>query len=148
MVTSPQATGGVTLSYTEDRPGYKRIVEHINSFEQLLNRLREIQASRVGSLFIGVNLDDRSNNGLAVGLGDDKWAVLYGDAQATYLCYSLGDSSATGDVELRFEQWEVLSEKCFVAVDKAIDVIRIWFETGELSKNIPWERKSLLADCS
>jgi len=148
MTISPQATGGVTLSYTEDRPGYKRVVEPISAFDTLLKRLYEIQARRMSKLFIGANLDDKSNDGLAVGLADDKWAVLYGDAQATYLFYSLGDSNAEGDVELRFEQWEVLPRKYFIPVDKAIEVIRTWFMTGELSNDIQWERQSLLPEGS
>lgn len=144
MVTSPQAAGGVKLSYTQDRPEGKRLIEQISTFEALVKRLQEIQASRVSDLFIGVNLDDKSNNGLAVGLADEKWAVLYGDAEATYLFYSLGDANAEGDVELCFEQWEVLPRKYFIPVDKAIEVIREWFMTGELSKDIEWERRSLL----
>ena len=148
MATSPQASGGVTLSYTEDKPGYKRVVEHVSSFDQLLKRLHDIQASRVSDLFIGVTLNDNSNNGLAVGLAGDKWAVLCGDAQATELNYSLGDTNAEGDVELRFEQWDVLPKKFFISVDKAIEVIRRWFVTGELSKDIEWERRSLLPDGS
>src|SRR5437867_4347279 len=100
MATSPQ-TGGVTLSFTEDKPGYRRVTEHITAFDQLLKRLCDIQASRVSGLFIGVNVNDRSNNGLAIGLADDMWAVLFGDADATELFYSLGDADAEGDVELR-----------------------------------------------
>jgi hypothetical protein len=146
MVASPQAAGGVSLSYTAHRPGYKRVVEHISMFDMLVKRLHEIQASRVSDLFIGVNLDDKSNNGLAVGLADDSWAVLYGDAQATYLFYSLGDADAEGDVELCFEQWEVLPRKYFIPIDKAVEVIRTWFTTGELSKDIQWERQSLLPE--
>jgi len=144
MVTSPQAAGGVTLSYTEDRPGYKRVVEPIRTFDTLLKRLQEIQAGRVSELFIGVNVDDPSNNGLAIGLADNKWAVLFGDAQATYLCYSLGDPNAEGDVELHFEQWEVLPAKYFIPVDQALEGIRTWFTTGTLSKAIQWEHRSLL----
>lgn len=144
MATSPQSNGGVTLSFTEDKPGYRRVVEHINAIDQLLKRLSDIQASRVSDLFIGVNVNDKSNNGLAIGLADDRWAVLFGDAGATELFYSLGDADAEGDVELRFEQWEVLPKKFFIPVEKAIDVIHTWFTTGELSKNIEWERRSLL----
>jgi hypothetical protein len=95
-------------------------------------------------MFVGVNVNDRSNNGLAIGLADDKWAVLFGDAEAKELFYSLGDSNAEGDVELCFEQWEVLPRKYFIPVDKAVEVIRTWFTTGELSKDIEWERRSLL----
>jgi hypothetical protein len=144
MVVSPQATGGVTLSYTEDRPGSKRVTEQVSAFDQLVKRLYEIQASRVGALFIGVNLEDRSDNELAIGLADEVWAVLYSDPQHTHLTYSVGDSNAEGDVELCFEQWEVLPRKYFIPVDKAVEVIRTWFTTGELSKDIEWERRSLL----
>lgn len=145
MAISPQATGGVTLSYTEDKPGHKRVVEHIRTFDTLVQRLREIQSSRASDLFLGVNVDDKSNNGLAIGLADDGWAVLFGDAQATYLFYSLGDANAEGDVELCFEQWEVLPRKYFIPIEKAIEVIRTWFTRGELSKDIEWEHRSLLA---
>lgn len=144
MTISPQDAGGVTLSYTEDRPGYKRIVEQVGTFDALVKCLREIQAGRTSNLFIGVNVDDKSNNGLAIGLADDSWAVLYGDAQATYLCYSLGDANAEGDIYLRFEQWEVLPRKYFIPIDRAIEVIRAWFTKGELSTDIEWERQSLL----
>src|SRR5579859_781527 len=133
---SPQSTGGVTLSYTEDRPGHHRVVEHINAADELVRRLYEIQATRICDLFIGVNLEDRLGNGLAVGLADDKWAVLYGDAQHTEIVYSLGDPQAEGDIELRFEQWDVLPRKSFLPVNRAIDVIRAWFATGELSRDI------------
>jgi hypothetical protein len=146
MAISPLALGGVTLSYTADRPGYKRIVEQIKKFDTLMKRLHEIQASRVSNLFIGVNLDDESKNGLSVGLADHRWALLYGDAQATFLFYSLGDADAEGNVELRFEQWEVLPRKYFIPVDKATEAIRTWFTTGDLSKDIQWERMSLLPD--
>jgi hypothetical protein len=146
MATSPQTSGGVTLSFTEDKPGYRRVVEHINTVDQLLKRLYDIQASRASDLFIGVNVNDTSNNGLAIGLADDKWAVLFGDAGATELFYSLGDADAEGDVELRFEQWEVLPRKYFIPVEKAITAIRIWFTTGALSRDIQWERMSLLPD--
>ena len=144
MATSPQATGGVTFSFTEDRPGHKRVVEQIGDFDQLLKRLHDVQASRESDLFIGVNLEDKADNGLAVGLADETWAVLFGDAGATELFYSLGDADAEGDVELRFEQWEVLPRKYFIPIDKATEVIRTWFTTGELSKDIQWERMSLL----
>jgi hypothetical protein len=146
MATSPQTSGGVTLSFTEDKPGYRRVVEHINAFDQLLKRLYDIQASRVSDLLIGVNVNDKSNNGLAIGLADETWAVLFGDAGATELFYSLGDADAEGDVELRFEQWEVLPKRFFIPVERAIEVIRTWFSTGELSKDIEWERRSLLPD--
>jgi hypothetical protein len=148
MATSPQITGGVTLSYTEDKPGYKRIVEHISTFDKLLNRLHEIQGNRSSDLFIGVNLEDKSDHELAIGLADGTWAVLYCDPPHTELFYSLGDAEAEGDVELRFEQWEVLPRKYFIPVDKAIDGIRTWFTTGELSKSIRWERQSLQPDDS
>jgi hypothetical protein len=145
MAVSPQATGGVRLSYTEDRPGSKRVTEHVGTFDQLVKRLYEIQASRMSPLFIGVNLEDMSDNELAIGLADHKWAVLYGDPQHTQLTYSLGDSHADGDVEFCFEQWEVLPRKYLTPVDKALEVIRTWFMTGELSNDIEWERRSLLA---
>jgi hypothetical protein len=148
MATSPESTGGVTLSYTEDRPGYRRVVEHFGAFGPLVKRLFEIQSSRVAELFIGVNLEDKSDNELAIGLGDKGWAVLYSNPQHTEMFYSLGSPDAQGDVELRFEQWEVLPRKHFVPVDKAIDVIRTWFTTGELSKDIPWQRQSLLPEGS
>jgi len=146
VLRSPEATGGVTLGHTEDRPGFKRVVEHIAAFDVLLKRLFEIESSRVSNLFIGVNVTDKFNNGLAIGLAEGKWAVLCGDAPATYLYYSLGDVDARGDVELRFEQWEVLPRKYFVPVEKAVSVIRTWFDTGELSKEIEWEHRSLLAN--
>ena len=144
MATSPQPTGGVTFSFTEDRPGHKRIVEQIGDFDQLLKRLHDVQASRVSELFIGVNLEDKVDNELAIGLADSKWALLYSDPQHTVLFYSLGDADAEGDIELRFEQWEVLPRKYFLPIDKAAEVIRTWFTTGELSKDIQWERLSLL----
>ena len=146
MATPPQTSGGVLLSFTEDKPGYRRVVEHINAIDHLLKRLNDIQASRVSDLFIGVNVNDMANNGLAIGLADAMWAVLFGDAEATELSYSVGDADAEGDIELRFEQWEVLPRKSFLPVEKATEVIRTWFTTGELSKNIEWERRSLLPD--
>lgn len=148
MAISPQATGGVTLSYTEDKPGHKRVVERISTFNQLSKRLYDIRASKVSDLFIGVNLEDGSDNELAIGLADGLWSVLYSDPQHTELFYSLGDTGAEGNVELRFEQWEVLPRKTFIPVDKAIEVIRTWFTTGELSKDIQWERQSLLPEGS
>jgi hypothetical protein len=148
MATLLPATDGVTLSYTEDRPGYKRIVEPISTVDTLIKRLREIQLSKLSDLFIGVNVTDKSNNGLAIGLADDQWAILYGDAQVTQLFYSLGDSKAEGELELRFEQWEVLPKKYFIPANKAVEVIRTWFTTGELSKDIEWEYRSLLPEGS
>jgi hypothetical protein len=147
MAISPQASGGVTLSYTEDKPGHKRVVERIDTFDGLLQRLYDIQASKVSDLFIGVNLEDAAHNALAVGLADEGWAVLSAGPQFTELLYSLSEAAdAEGDIALRFEQWEVLPRKYFLPVDKAIEVIRTWFATGELSRAIRWERLSLLPD--
>jgi hypothetical protein len=146
MATSPQATGGVTLSYTEDKPGHRRVVEHITTADELVKRLHEIQTTRVSELFIGVNLEDQSGHELAIGLADSSWAVLCGDAQHTELFYSLGDAEAQGDVELRFEQWDVLPRRSFLPVDRAVEVICTWFATGELSRDVQWERHSLLPD--
>src|SRR4051794_39261603 len=127
MVISPRATGGVTLSYTEDKPGHKRVVERISTFDQLVKRLYDIQASKVSDLFIGVNLEDGSDHELAIGLADGLWSVLYSDPQHTELVCSLGNTDAEGDVELRFEQWEVLPRKYFLPADRAIEVIHTWF---------------------
>lgn len=146
MVQSPHTSGGVTLSYTDDEPPYRRIVERIDTCDRLLERLYEIQESRKASLFIGVNVNDVANNGLAVALADGSWAVLFGDAAATELFYSQSTRAAEGDVEVRFEQWEVLPRKCFIPVQQAIDVIRTWFDTGKLSQVVRWERKSLLPE--
>ncbi len=62
MATSPQTTGGVTLSFTEDKPGHKRVIENFSAFDPLVKRLYEIQADRVSDLFIGVNLEDKADN--------------------------------------------------------------------------------------
>jgi hypothetical protein len=90
-------------------------------------------------LFIGVHLEEKSRGELAIGLADELWAVLFSDAQRTMLCYSVGNPDAEGEVELRFEQWEVLSKRWFLPVEKAADVIRTWFMTGQLSNSITWD---------
>jgi len=148
MAIFEQAAVGVTLSYTEDRSGHKRVVERISTFDQLLKRLYDIQASKVSDLFIGVNLEDASHYQLAIGLANEEWSVLYSDPKFTELSYSLGDPDAKGDVELSFEQWEVLPRKFFIPVDQAIEVIRAWFTTGKLSTDVQWERHSLLFEGS
>lgn len=133
-----------TLSYPCTIPECKWVTENITTTNVLSERLQALSHSRISNLCIGANLENGSGHWLAVGLADDKWAVLYGDDAFTYTYYSIGDPNAEGDVELYFQQWEVLAKRHFVDAEKAIQAIETWFESGELSHSISWERLSLI----
>jgi predicted transcriptional regulator YdeE len=142
----PKQTTGIQLSFTEDRPKQKRITEACGDFEQLIHRLRQIEASRVSDVFLGVNLHDSEGNELGIALAEKVWALFGSDAGHTFIEFSLNGFQLEGYIPVQFEQWEELPKKYFIPVSEAVEVIREWFLTGKLSQDIRWERQSLVPE--
>jgi hypothetical protein len=136
--------GKAVLSYTEGKQ-LVRISESIEDIDFLEQRLENIQKETSSGLLIGVYLRDLQKNCLGVALDDAQWALIYSDANASFCCFSVGDRSAQGQVEVRFEQLEYIPKWCFVSKGRGLSIVRKWFSQGELSKEIEWECERLVS---
>lgn len=133
----------IELNFREDKPGWTQILEHYQDVDELIQRLTEIEASRTSDLFIGVTLQDEQKNALCVGLAETGWAVLFFSSDGTYRQFSVGDDTAVGEVEFRFQQWESFPARYLTKKDIAERLIREWCESGNLSVTGSWERERL-----
>jgi hypothetical protein len=123
----------------------EEITETINSIDKLRTQLESIQ-SKFHNLLddpIGVELENGNGNTLSIGLGSHKWVLVFTqirddqDSSFAQLC-SLGDESAKGTMAFYILQWTELPCKWLVPQEEAWEVVKYWFETGELSNIIRW----------
>ncbi len=136
MNTSP-GLKKMKVSYL--KPGGRtEIVDYLDTFDQLREQLLTMRQMNREEPFPGAYLSDESGNTLGVGLGERGWLLMFDNAQHTYMAYSAGDSNQEGEISFRFHQLEHLPNRYLVDSGDAIEVIRHWFLTGQLSDAIEW----------
>ena len=130
---------GLTLSHTDPKWPYKRIVEPIETFSKLSQRLQELKNNRTDQCFNGVHLENPLGDCIAIGLADEGWLLIFDDHTHTNMRYSLGNERAEGNVDYVFEQWECLPNRYLIPVEVALVALRTWLETGAISDAVMWE---------
>lgn len=77
-----------------------------------------------------------------ISIGLDKNTVLcYKSADTEAQLTSLGDLNAEGNVSFYFGDYSVMSRKYLIPYELALDVLKYWTETGELSGKVIWTDK-------
>jgi len=67
--------------------------------------------------------------------------LFYYSEDGEMVLNSLGDEDVEGTVLFYFGDRTELSKKYLVPEENALEVIRVWFEQGELSDAIKWTEK-------
>jgi hypothetical protein len=128
------------LSYTQVRPPYKRISEPVETFNQLSQRLNELEeVGRASRYYTGVEIKNNERDTIAIGLAAEGWLLIFDDHTHTNMRWSIGDEHALGDVEYQFQEWESLSKRHLIYKHEALDTLQTWLETGQLSNAVQWE---------
>jgi hypothetical protein len=113
--------------------------ERFESDEVLEQRLREIARTHSGDLYPGVHLIDAAGNCLAVGMSDRGWLLIHDDAAHTNMHFSAGGDESGDKLSFLFEEASSLPVRHLIPVPEAVEVIRMWCKTGNLSDSITWE---------
>jgi hypothetical protein len=132
----------LSISYSALEEG-KPMNEQVSSFDSLVKRLESLAKELFrpaeegyNKLFGGVYLHNAAADVMGVGLTDEGWLLMYGKANRNRTDFSLGNPRARGEVEYCFQQWESLPKKYLIPREKALKVLRYWYETGRLSRSI------------
>ena len=131
----------VRLKHFEFPEYWEEIVESIQSADQLLVRLRELEDTFLPSRteHITAYVEDKNGDTLHIGLAGDSWMITHihpGD-EYEYL-YAVGDEHADGYVAFLYPEWTEIPLKRLIPSAKAREVVREWVETGRLNESIRW----------
>jgi hypothetical protein len=96
------------------------------------------KTSLAGGPVSGVHYNT-SGDCFAIGLAVEGWLLIFDDHTHTNMRYSLGDGQADGNAEYIFQQRECLQVRYLIPPETALDALRMWLETGELSDAVKWE---------
>lgn len=123
--------------------GKGEFTENPTSFVELKERLEDIknEYNRLLGIPYSVDLVREGKGRLSVGLGDAEWMIFYYSEDGETVLNSLGDENLEGTVMFYFGDQTELSKKYLIPVVDAIEVIRAWFEKGEISNSIKWTEK-------
>ena len=123
--------------------GEEEFTEIPTSFDDLKLRLENIRDKYNALLKMSYSVDlVREGVGhLSVGLGYEQWMLFYYSEDGEMVLNSLGDEDVEGTVLFYFGDRTELSKKYLVPEENALEVIRVWFEQGELSDAIKWTEK-------
>lgn len=120
--------------------GQGNVEEHPATFDALISRLAELsrQYEAIVRMPYAVDLVREGVGVLSVGLGTDEWMLSIFDAEGEMIKNSLGDRAAIGETSFYFGDHTLISRKYLVPKDAALEVVRLWWEKGEISSAIQW----------
>lgn len=136
-VMSASRNVSVTISYY-DQHKRSRTQKRIRSCEKLVETLEKLAQNQM-RLPVGVELENLSKDSLTVGLVGDKWLLIYDDASRSNMRYSMGNAKKQGSVEIFFDQCDSIPTRYLITKSVALEIIREWYTTGELSAIVKWE---------
>lgn len=126
-----------TLEYCLD--GYNLKECRIESFELLKAKLMQVKKEAIDAIncIFTADVVIVDVGRISIGL-DDRSILTYTSADFEKNLTSLGDKFAEGYTMYYFGDYSSISNKYVIPYEKALAVLKIWVETGEMDEMIEW----------
>ena len=116
---------------------------HVETFDSLVAAMDALarRYEPVCGVPYGVDIVRPAEGRLLVGMGADGWLVTFvpdSDDEASVSVTAVGDRAACGEATFYFGDQTLVSRKYLLPRSLALDVVREWWERGELSRHVPW----------
>lgn len=122
--------------------GYNTIEIPIGALSELLSTFQKIvtESSSVIKTIFTADVVVEGAGRISGGL-NQKCILAYTSEDSEETLTSLGDEEAEGDTLYYFGDYTRMSNKYIISFDDAIEVLKVWIESGKLSDSIKWTDK-------
>lgn len=119
--------------------GYNDIVINVDSFDSLKAQLQKIkkETEEIFTAPFSVDIVIEGKGRMSIGL-DDNTVLCYKSEDLEIQLTAIGNASAEGYVTIYFGDYSILSKKYLITYNLALEVLRDWINTGELSDKVKW----------
>ena len=116
--------------------GYNNIVIRVDSLQEQLQKINEETCDIFKSPF-SVDVIIEEIGRISIGLAEDT-VLCYKSSDLETQLTALGDLLAEGNVSFYFGDYSLISKKYLIPYELALDVLKYWISTGNLSDKVIW----------